>query len=377
MLLLSLLFSLNVHAQDCKAIPKALKGAGPRDAARMYVELASCNPAAAKKVAGTTIPTMLGDEEGQEAAMAAIRVGAGDVTRAWIKGLDPEERAPQIRALGKKCGDDKDVQGFLVDAAGALGETCWAQRWYRSLVTCRVPEAQAVLSNHLDKAKDGEDRVRYFAVVSAWAQNVGGAAVPRLEKMIAERTDVEVQVNLIQAFVDAAQVGSLNGADAKVAEAGAAAIKRLSVSLPFRAVEQARISLQALDDEQGADALAKVRYNALLQEEGHLLYGVVAIEKAACKKGTYQVLHIAEVTDPGQTWPDQLQDKVQTSAEHAWKMTLCKKCKDDKASLTLKFPDAPFADEKAFKAWVEETVKALKTEDVAKTTEKDHEPIAL
>ena len=114
-----------------------------------------------------------------------------------------------------------------------------------------------------------------------------------------------------------------------------------------------------------------------LQEEGHLLYGVVAVEKASCKKGTYQVLHIAEVTDPGQTWPDQLQDKVMTSAEHAWKMTLGKKCKDDKASLTLQLPDAPFSDKKAFKAWAEETIKALKTEDVAKTTEKDQHPIAL
>jgi hypothetical protein len=378
MVILTLLLSLSAQAQDCKAIPKALAKAGVHEASRMFVELAQCNPAEAKKAAAGTVAGLIGDENGQRAAMAAIRVGAGSATRAWMKALDSEERSPMVRALGKVCQGDEAIQGYLVDSEAELGETFWSQRWYRALVECRVPAVQTVLSSQLDKAKDGPDRVRYFAVVSAWAQNVGGASVPRLEKMIAASEDVEVQVNLIQAFVDAAQVGSSQGMDPKAAEAGAAAIKRLSVSLPYRAVEQARISLMALDDEQGADTLAKVRYNDLLQEDGTLLYGVVGVERAECKKGTYQMLHMARVSDPGQTWPDQLDDKVKTSAEHAWKMVLGSKCKDDKPTLTLKLPSAPFQDEAAYKAWIEETVEALQTEEgVVKTSDRKEERIEL
>jgi hypothetical protein len=377
MLFLSLLLSLQANAQDCKAIPKALKTASPHEASGMYIELAQCNPVAAKSAAAATLPGLLGDEGGQQAGMAAIRVGAAEVTRAWIFGLDSEDRSPMIRALGKACAGDEVIQGFLVESAGTLGEDFWGQRWYRSMVQCRVPAVQKVLTDRLAQTKGGSDRVSFFAVVSAWAQNLGGAAVPGLEKMIAESTEVEVQVNLIQAFVEAAQVGSLEGTNFKAAEEGASAIKRLSVSLPFRAVDQARISLMALDDEQGADALAKVRFNDLLQEDGSLLYGVVAVERATCKKGLiYQYAHVAKVTDPGQTWPDQLDDKVMTSVEHAWKMGLKKKCGEDWA-ITLKLPSAPFQDEKAYQAWVEETLKGLAAEDVKKTTEKDQDQIDL
>ena len=55
MLLLSLLLSLNASAQDCKAIPKALRGASPHEASRLYVELAGCDKAGAKKAAAATL----------------------------------------------------------------------------------------------------------------------------------------------------------------------------------------------------------------------------------------------------------------------------------------------------------------------------------
>ena len=42
MLFLSLLLSRQANAQDCKAIPKALKTASPHEASGMYIELAQC-----------------------------------------------------------------------------------------------------------------------------------------------------------------------------------------------------------------------------------------------------------------------------------------------------------------------------------------------
>ena len=383
MIFLSLLLTLSVDAQaqaevDCKSIPKALSSAAPADAARLFVQLAECNPAAAKKAAAGTFPKLLVDGGGEEAAMAAIKAGAGEVVRDWMHTtLEAEDRSPMIRNLGKVCGKDEAVQGFLGDSASALGEDFWTQRWYRALVDCRVPAIQKILTDYLAVAEAGDDRVRFFAVVSAWAQNVGGAAVPKLEEMISKSEDTEVQVSLLQAFTDAAQVGTLAGMDVKAAEEGAAAIKRLSVNLPAKAVDQARITLQALDDEEGADSLAKVRYNALVQSDDVLLYGVVVVETATCKNGkAQQFLHVAEVSDPGQTWPDQLADAVGATIKQQWKLNLAERCKGEGTTET-KLPSAPFADKAAFKAWVDDQFKAVKREDVKKQIRKDYDRIAL
>jgi hypothetical protein len=379
MVLLSLFLALALapaHAEDCKSIPKALKDASPHDAARLYTTLAQCDAPAAKKAAGSVLPSLIGDEGGREAAIAAIRVGAGAAAQAWIGELQSDDRAPLIRQLGKLCGEDTAIQGFLGQATD-LGDDFWAHRWYRALVDCRVPAMQKILSDHVDAAVGGEDRVRYFAVVSAWAANIGAEAVPKLEKMIAETDEIEIQVNLLQAFTDAAQVGTTGGTDPKVAEASVAAINRLAVDLPFKAVEQARLTLQALDDAQSADALARVRYNAVLQDDGTLLYGVVAVETASCKNGkVQQYAHIAEVADQGQTWPDQLEEKLSTVLEHSWKMNLAERCKGE-GEAKLYVPSAPFENRGAFNDWVADQLKAAKKAEVKKIIRKDHDKLAL
>jgi len=376
-ILLSLFLSTVAQAQDCGAIPKALKTASPHEAAGLYVELAACDAASAKKLAASTLPSLIGNEGGQRAAMAAIRVGAGTEARDWVRDLESDERAEMVSVLGKACGEDPAVQAFLGETAAAFGEDFWSQRWYRSLVQCRVPAIQKILTDRVEASAETEDQVRYFAVVSAWAANVAGDAVPKLEEMIGQSKDVAVQMNLVGAFADAAQVGTLEGTDAKVAEAGADAIKRLSPTLAAKAVEQARNTLLALGDEQGSDALARVRYNAFLQSGDVLLYGVLAIETATCKNGkVQQYVHVAVVTDPGQTWPDQLEEKVSTSIQHAWKLNLAERCKGE-GTTVLKLPDAPFVDEGAHKEWVDDEIKKATHEDLKKPIRKDHDPIAL
>ena len=377
MVLLPLLLSLTAGAADCKAIIGGLKDASPNDSARLFVELAACDASAARKAAPAVIPGLLGDEGGRNATLVAIKVGASVPARAWIHGLQSDERAPMLRDLGLACTADNAVAAFLVETATVLEEDFWAQRWYRSLVECRRPEVQQVLTNHVATAVDGEERERYFAVVSAWAGNLAGEAVPKLERMIAETKDTEAQVRFVQAFTDAAQVGSVKGTDEKVAEAAAEAIMRLSVDLPHKAVDQARITLNALGDEQGADALAKVRFNDLLQEDNSLLYGVVAVETVSCKNGKVkQQVHVAEVTDPGQTWPDQLEDKVNTVIRHHWKLNLAQRCGGE-GEPKLHLPTTPFKDEAEFKVWVTAQIKEAKHTDVKKPSRKNYDPIEL
>ncbi len=93
----------------------------------------------------------------------------------------------------------------------------------------------------------------------------------------------------------------------------------LAPAWPDKAVEQARITLRTLGDERASDTLVLVRYKSVLQKEGGLLYGAVVVEDATCKNGKHeQVVHTAEVEDPGQTWPDQLREKVNESVRHGW-----------------------------------------------------------
>ncbi|MGB0638690.1 MAG: hypothetical protein ACPGTU_05125, partial [Myxococcota bacterium] len=99
-MLLSLLLSLSVHAADCDAgeLTSSLKEATPHEAAPLFVQLAQCDAAAAKKVAKTAIPQLVAESAGFEAAIAAINVGAGDSVMTWMASRQQDERSRAIRA---------------------------------------------------------------------------------------------------------------------------------------------------------------------------------------------------------------------------------------------------------------------------------------
>jgi hypothetical protein len=361
-------------ADDCADLGTAIPEASPHEAAPMFVQYAACAPADARAAAAEVLPGLLAGESGHDAAVAAIRVGAGVDARSWIVGLMSDERAPAIRAVGKACGEDPSVQAFFVDTAAALGDEFWSQRWYRGLAKCRVALIKQLLTERVD-AGMGDDRGQYFSVVQAWASNVAAGSLPKLAEMITLATETEVKINLIQAFSDAAQVGSIDGMDVKVADAAARTIVALAPTLPAKAVEQGRITLQSLDHEQEADGLSLVRYKDLLQKDDTLLYGVVVVETATCKNGKVsQRVHVAEAVDPGQTWPDQLTDKVQATAEHSWNLNLAERCKGE-GKTEVKVPDAPFADKPAFRKWVEAQIEEATDADVKKPVRMDHDPI--
>jgi len=342
----------------------------------MFQQLSECDAPAAKRVAPTVIPTLIGESDGFNAAVAAINVGAGSTVMDWMASLQRDEQSRGVRALGKTCQDSEAVQSFLVSAAADMGDRFWTERWYRSLAECRSASTTQLLVDRVE-AGAGEDRSSFFGVVEAYAVNVGLDALPKLSTLVETESDLEMQVNLIGAFADASQAGTLKGLDARIAEKAADAVRGLAPKLPAQTMDKARVTLQTLMDEAGADQLVALRYQDLQQSDGSLLYGAVVFENASCKNDKVaQRYHVAEAHDPGQTWPDQLEEKVRTSVELNWSLNLAERCKGTGEVVYL-LPEEPFADKDAFRAWVKEVVRKNTNADVKKAVRVDAEPIQL
>lgn len=377
-MLISLMMAGAALAQDCdvRAMSKDILAAGPHEAAPMFVQFAQCDGAAAAKVAPKVIPSLIGESDGFAAAIAALEVGAGKTVLSWMDSLQQDEQSRAIRALGKQCQESETVQGFLVDVHGSLGASFWTNRWYRALTECRSEAITGLLTAHVD-AGPGEDRGAFFGVVEAYAVNVGSAAVEKLATLARAEEDQEMQANLIGAFADASQVGTLAGLNNDTAALAASAIRGMGPSLPPKSVEQARITLAVLQDEAGSDALVVHRYKDVLQDDGSLLYGVVVMEDAVCKNGkASQRYHVAPAVDQGQTWPDQLEEKVKSTVEMNWTLNLAERCKGE-GTVKYLVPDAPFADRAAMKLWVKEVTRTHANPDVKRSIRVDQQPVAL
>jgi hypothetical protein len=378
MLILWTMVSLAEGAETCdaKALSKQLSEAAPTAAADLFTQLAACDPAAAKAVAPKVVPNFLAETADQKAAIAAIEVGAPDtVVRTWISGLQSDEKARMIAALGAACNDSKAVQTFFASGPPALGDAFWTDRWYRGLQDCRVPAIQSVLKAQLERGV-GADRSRFVGVLEVYSRNLGAGAFPMLEQFAKTETDPEVLSYVVAAFADAAHVGS-ETADPQVAAAAVRTIGDLAPAWPDKAVEQARITLKALGDDRASDTLVLVRYKSAIQDDGGLLYGTVVVEDATCKNGKHeQMIHTAEVRDPGQTWPDQLREKIDGAVRHGWRLSLAERCKGT-GTVEVKVPDAPFTDEKAYSTWAKQQLTEIEKTAVDKRTKLDHEPLSI
>jgi len=377
--MLTSLLLLNVaFAGDCDvaSMSKEIVEMGPHEAAPLFVSLAKCDPKAAKRMAAKVMPTLIGEQSGFEAAIAAIEVGEGQLVLDWIAGLERDEQSRAVRVFGVGCQENPAIQVFLVGAEKRLEEKFWSDRWYRALTECRTPGTTGVLSAKVE-AGVGSDRGAFFSIIEAYSVNLGDLAIPKLVALVEAESDKEMQINLVGAFSDAAQAGTVNGVNVEIAGMAATALRQLAPKLAPEAVDKARMTLNVLLDEAGADALVAVRFKDRLSDDQTLLYGTVAFENAVCKNGkSVQRYHVAEVVDPGQTWPDQLQDKVRSNAELLWTLNLAERCKGEGEVLYFT-PDAPFIDADAFKKWTKATIQDQIKPEAKKATRVDEEPIGL
>lgn len=348
---------------DVKGLTKALTEAAPAQSGKAFAELAACDAAAANKAAPEAFKKILAGESGDAAVVTAIGIGAGQAVRDWVNVQEPDDRSRTISKLGQKC-DQKGVPAFFLDMQKAIGEKFWTDRWYRGLDECRDPAIQELLRTRI--ATPGGDRTLFFGVVEVFSRNLGKDAIPTLKAAASAEKDPEMATYLVNAFADATGVGSAAGANPEAVTLAIASINEIAPILPAKAVDQARTTLLTLGAEADSDKLASIRHKDVIQASGGLLYGVIVVEKATCKKGdTQMTLHLAQVNDRGQTWPDQLADRLKETIGTNWKLDLATRCKGTGATETFT-PPAPFKDAAAYQVWVDATVRELqkKTPDV-------------
>ncbi len=331
----------------------AMMEAGPAAAGKAFAEFAACDAAGATAQAPLIFPKIISGPGGDAAALAAMKLGLGDLVRSWTGGLQPDERSQFIDALGKSC-THKEVPEFFVATFKSVGDKFWSDRWYAGLDECRAPLAQELLSGALQSP--GNDRARYQSIVQTFAANLGKEAIAPLTVRLTEEKDAEVAAFLVAAFANAAGVGSPEGIHAEAAQLAADSIRGLAPTLPIKAVEQARITLMDLRAEEASDAMAVVRYRDFLQPDGTLLYGIYATTVATCKKGDVKVeVHTAALNGGTHAWPDQLSIRI-PGRVNGFEWHLPKDCKGDMKVVT---PPAPFKNPDGLKAWMLEQDKEL------------------
>ena len=196
-------------------------------------------------------------------------------------------------------------------------------------------------------------------MLTTYATNAGAASVPTIQAMAGKETDPLVVIDLVRALPAAGGVGALTGPDEARITAALAGLNAMAPKLPERAFPEARKAYLALGDEMSADKLVKIRFGSVLQND-KLMYGIIALETATCKKGdTRMTLHAAVVLDDGHSWPDELAERAQPNAialfmpgvVSATTGALAEGCKGT-GTVEWIVPDEPFANLAAYNGWV-------------------------
>ncbi len=342
----------------CQAQVDALAAATPAAAGKAFTDLAACDATLAAPLAASTFTAakMAPGTDANAALLAGLALGQADAVRGWFGGVTGADRSSAIDALGNAC-DKSGVAAFL---GATPADAVVSGGWLGGLDTCRAPEAVKLLEGAL--ATPAADPAVLAAVLAAYVQNQGTAALPRLEALVASKLDEARSVVVVEAFPAAAGVGSPGGAPMDAATKAVAGLMKSAADLPPLAVEAARKSLASLGmgDTAESDKLALARYRDLKQADDTLLYGVAVVEVATCKKGDTKVdLHHATFTPGAPAWPDQVVERS-AGAREAWRVDLAARCKGTSTPVVLTTP-APLKDVAAYDAWVAAQLADLAT----------------
>lgn len=369
------------HAQDCdaKQLTQDIADASPVAVPRVYLKLAECDEAAALKAAPDAMAKVLHGDEGNQAALAALRVGAQQTIMDWVDNLEPDHRAQTILWLGDQCAEVPAIGDFFVDSyRGEKHEAFLSERWYRGMSKCRVSNVQELIREMVENPDKAPNRQQMFGFIEVYARNLGVDAVPHLQKVVSEIDDAKEASLILNAFADAANVGSVEGMNMDAAKASIAAIEQLGPNLPPESAEQARLTLIALGDEDKADGFAIYRWPERLVD-GSYRYAVSATETVTCKNGKSQVWWTHGMfTEPGSQWPDSLEMDVEETAKGAWDLNRAAKCKGN-GKVRVVMTEEPVADDAAYDTFVEAQRAAYDTaaKDAWKAEEFAEEPRAF
>lgn len=377
-----LLVSSHAHAEECdvEALSAAVEEASPTKVASVYVELAGCDAEAARDFTEAAFGRMLASEDAYRATVSALGLEQEQPVRGWLEGLEPGFKSSAIEYLGEHCKEDPAVASFFVDAHSELGETFWMERWHRGLADCRTEAIQGLLADEVAASTEGgriADNRRFFALLEIYARNLGGDAVPTLSRLADEVEDDEAEAYVINAFADAAQVGSETGMNPAIAAASVQSIVELAPELSERAILQARTTLVALGAEKEADSLAKHRWPERF--DGAYEYGAVATEIVSCRNGKQQgYFHFAPFREPGRLWPEQIELLLEEKLSFEWELDAAERCRGEGTTKVV-MPSEPFPDEKSATAWFEEQRKSFDalTAGFKKSVGVKHQPFEM
>ena len=207
--------SLSFADCDIKSLSKTASSGAGDSSAEAFLTLLGCDTEAAKNISASSISQFVPSEVSYKAVIASLQSGLYSDVAKWIAGLQSDEKPLALRFLGDQCSE-KAVEAFFVEESKALGEKYWDDRWYKYTTKCQGEANLTILESEV-RRKEELDRTRYFGVLSAYARTAGSNSIPLLQEQLLNEKNEEVQINLIQAFSDAAGIGTDNGIDSKIA----------------------------------------------------------------------------------------------------------------------------------------------------------------
>lgn len=381
-LLLSLSLAFAQEECDVVGLSKIIETTTGDEAAVAFAALVECDPEKAKRFAKTTIITFLPSKEGFDAAMSGMKIDQEQYVVEWMnQRLEASEQKQLLRTLGDACQKEEKIQAFFINRATNFSEDFWKHRYYQYLISCRVDPIQEILAKQVDIGTD-QGRSQYFSVMSAYARNLQVKALPKLGEILSSTEDGEIQTNTLSAILEIADEIKQNSPDDKKSfrRAGVESTKIIvenAEKLTKKSLEQARVSLNALEAEAEADALAGLYYKDKIQEDNSFIWGIVAVENTTCKNGKKkQGVHAGLIIEQGNTWADQLAERVKEVVDFSWEMNLAGSCKG-KSEFLYFVPEDPFSNLDEYSVWAEKIKTEQLNTEIKKPVVIDHDPINL
>lgn len=381
-LLLSLSLAFAQEECDVVGLSKTIETTTGDEAAVAYAALAQCDVEKAQRFAKTTVITFLPSEAGYEAAMWAMRLEQEQFVVEWMtKELGPSEKKQLLRTLGEVCQEDEQIQKFFINRAENFTADFWKHRYYQYLTTCRVAPIREILTTQLDAGVE-QGRSQYFSLMGVYARNMMLDSLPKLGEILGATDDEEIQINVLSSILEAGDEIKKNdpgnkGALRKMNVESTKIVMANAEKMTQKALGQARISLNGIEAEAEADALAGFYYREKIQEDESFLWGVIAIENTLCKNNKEkQGIHAGPIIEQGTTWADQLEDRVKEVVDFSWDMTLGEDCKG-KSEFLYFVPEEPFSNLDEYTVWAEKIKTEQLNTDIKKPLILDHDPIEL
>ena len=340
---------------DVAALQTSLDEASPIAVPRANVALAKCDPSIAKTQAKSALSKTLAGSDANEAVLVALKAGAEDEVRAWLKSIEPDQRSRTIKYLGLNCKESKQVSDFFVVSHDLLGTTFWKERWHRGLTDCRNDDIQHLLTSALDDEYVGRNaraRDKFFAFLEVYARNLGEAALPLLHELVTETKEVREQSLLLSIYADAANVGGVDGVNPDVAAKAVSQIMAMGPDLSPEVIDQARDTLTALGSPELASTFAKYRWPERLVD-GKYHYQVAAQEFVVCKnEKKYANFHFGELIEAGNLWPNEIEEMLPATLTESWELdSMSSKCKGQ-LSIKVSLIPEPLPGQQDPKEWL-------------------------